>query len=111
MNGLSARADGPPPNNGMHPTADMPALINSRDAGRRVMPGVRRRYDEGERCSEEPGGGRRIAARAGLRVSWAPPNMRMHATRDTKDVIERNLVGGRVMRGVRLLLRYSPLPN
>ena len=25
----------------------------------------------------------------------------MHATRDTNDVIKRNLVGGRVMRGVR----------
>jgi hypothetical protein len=24
----------------------------------------------------------------------------MHATRDTQDVIERNLAGGRVMRGV-----------
>jgi hypothetical protein len=28
----------------------------------------------------------------------------MHATRDTADVIERNLAGGRVMRGV------MPLP-
>jgi hypothetical protein len=27
----------------------------------------------------------------------------MHATRDTNDVIERNLAGGRVMRGVMLL--------
>jgi hypothetical protein len=30
----------PPPNNGMHPTADTPALIISRGAGRRVMPSV-----------------------------------------------------------------------
>jgi hypothetical protein len=30
----------------------------------------------------------------------------MHATRDTNLVIKRNLAGGRVMRGVRLLLRY-----
>jgi hypothetical protein len=27
-------------------------------------------------------------------------NKRMHATRDTWDVIKRDLVGGRVMRGV-----------
>jgi hypothetical protein len=31
----------------------------------------------------------------------------MHATRDTLPVIDRNLAGGRVMRGVRLLMRYS----
>jgi hypothetical protein len=35
----------------------------------------------------------------------------MHATRDTSDVIERNHVGGRVMRGVRLLMRYSPFAD
>lgn len=29
------------------------------------------------------------------------PNKRMHATRDTTDVINPQLVGGRVMRGVR----------
>jgi hypothetical protein len=29
-------------------------------------------------------------------------NKRMHATRDTNHVIERNLLGGRVMRSVRL---------
>jgi hypothetical protein len=34
-------------------------------------------------------------------------NKRMHATRDTRDVIKRNLAGGRVMRGVRLLLRLE----
>jgi hypothetical protein len=34
----------------------------------------------------------------------------MHATRDTNDVIERNLAGGRVMRGVRLLLSYGISP-
>jgi hypothetical protein len=33
----------------------------------------------------------------------------MHATRDTNDVINLDLAGGRVMRGVRLLLRYNPL--
>jgi hypothetical protein len=32
-----------------------------------------------------------------------PSNKRMHATRDTTDVIERNLAGGRVMRSVRCL--------
>jgi hypothetical protein len=32
------------PNNGMHPTADTIVVINSKDAGRRVMPGVRRSY-------------------------------------------------------------------
>jgi hypothetical protein len=31
----------------------------------------------------------------------------MHATRDTNDFIERNLAGGRVMRGVRSLLRFG----
>jgi hypothetical protein len=34
------------------------------------------------------------------------PNKRMHATRDTNDVTNSKGVGGRVMRGVRLLLRY-----
>jgi len=29
------------PNNGMHPTADTPAVIFNNLAGRRVMPGVR----------------------------------------------------------------------
>ena len=34
-------------------------------------------------------------------------NKRMHATRDTRDVIKRNLAGGRVMRGVgRLSLKW-----
>ena len=28
------------PDNGLHPTADTPVVINSQDAGRRVMPGV-----------------------------------------------------------------------
>jgi len=31
----------PPPNNGMHPTADTQGFINSDGLGRRVMPGVR----------------------------------------------------------------------
>jgi hypothetical protein len=35
----------------------------------------------------------------------------MHATRDTSVVIKHNLAGGRVMRGVRLLLRYDFLLN
>jgi hypothetical protein len=35
------------------------------------------------------------------------PNKRMHATRDTTDVMLRLGAGGRVMRGVRLLLRYQ----
>jgi hypothetical protein len=39
----------------MHPTADTMLVMYINLAGRRVMPGVRRRYDEGERCSEEPG--------------------------------------------------------
>jgi hypothetical protein len=30
----------------MHPTADTPLVINSRIAGRRVMPGVRRQRKE-----------------------------------------------------------------
>jgi hypothetical protein len=38
-----------------------------------------------------------------------PPNNGMHPTRDTVAVIYINLVGGRVMPGVRLLLHYSPL--
>ena len=44
-----------------------------------------------------------LAPRAGDSGTWTPHNKRMHATRDTNDVIERNLVGGRVMRGVRPL--------
>jgi hypothetical protein len=46
-------------------------------------------------------GARRITPRAGLRVSWAPPNNGMHPTRDTEAVMESNLAGGRVMPGVR----------
>ena len=38
---LQARAE-VQPNNGMHPTADTPALMYINVAGRRVMPGVRR---------------------------------------------------------------------
>jgi hypothetical protein len=38
-------------------------------------------------------------ARGGLKMTQS--NKRMHATRDTWDVIKRDLVGGRVMRGVR----------
>ena len=36
----------------------------------------------------------------------APPNKRMHATRDTNDVIISSGVGGRVMRGVGLKLEF-----
>ncbi|MDQ3816440.1 MAG: hypothetical protein M3362_01965 [Acidobacteriota bacterium] len=36
----------------MHPTADTSDVINSSGAARRVMRGVRRRYDKEERCSE-----------------------------------------------------------
>jgi SAM-dependent methyltransferase len=36
-----------------------------------------------------------------MRCRLAQPNERMHATRDTSLVIERNRAGGRVMRGVR----------
>jgi hypothetical protein len=71
----------------MHPTADTGVLIFGYRTGRRVMPGVRRRYDEGERRSEEPEGGCRMALHVGSGVTWAPPNKRMHATRDTTDVI------------------------
>jgi hypothetical protein len=35
----------------------------------------------------------------------------MHATRDTSHVIKRNVVGGRVMRGVRLLGQCNPFAN
>ena len=45
-----------------------------------------------------------MTARAGHGESWAPPNKRMHATRGTRDVIKRNLAGGRVMRGVGRLI-------
>jgi len=48
-------------------------------------------------------------ARFALSGLASRPNKRMHATRDTNHVIERKLAGGRVMRGVRLLLRYNPL--
>jgi hypothetical protein len=36
----------------------------------------------------------------GVALKVTPSNKRMHATRDTSDVINRNLAGGRVMRGV-----------
>ncbi|MDQ3816422.1 MAG: hypothetical protein M3362_01875 [Acidobacteriota bacterium] len=39
-------------NNGMHPTRDTSHFMYLRRAGGRVMPGVRRRYDKEERCSE-----------------------------------------------------------
>jgi len=42
-----------------------------------------------------------LAPRAGSSGSWTPHNKRMHATRDTLRVIERNLAGGRVMRSVK----------
>jgi len=32
---------GLPPNNGLHPTADTPAVMKINRLGRRVMPGVR----------------------------------------------------------------------
>jgi len=51
------------------------------------MRGVRRRYGKREQGSEGPVGGRRMMGRAGLSESWTPPNKRMHATRDTRDVI------------------------
>jgi len=38
-----------------------------------------------------------------------PPNNGMHPTRDTTALIYLHWAGGRVMRGVRLLLSYSPL--
>ena len=39
----------------------------------------------------------------------AAPNNGMHPTRDTLPVINLRVEGGRVMPGVRLLMRYSPL--
>ena len=53
--------------------------------------------------------GRRRAAWRALKMT--PSNKRMHATRDTSHVIVSSGLGGRVMRSVRLLLRYSPLLN
>ena len=50
----------------MHPTADTPDFIFGYLAGRRVIGGVRRRYDEGERCSEEPRWRKTYAASCGL---------------------------------------------
>src|SRR5215204_4446960 len=38
---------------------------------------------------------------AGFGGTWTPPNKRMHATADTRDVIFGQLVGRRVMRSVR----------
>ena len=48
-------------------------------------------------------------ARAGCCGSWTPHNNRMNATRDTNHVIERDLAGGRVMRGVRVLGLIKPM--
>ncbi|MDQ3816431.1 MAG: hypothetical protein M3362_01920 [Acidobacteriota bacterium] len=77
------------PNNGMHPTADTNDVINIRGLGRRVMPGVRRRYDERAQGFEEPVWLRRSAPRAGFGGSWTPPNKPMHPTADTDDVMLR----------------------
>ena len=43
-------------------------------------------------------------ARSALSRPWSRPNKRMHATRDTQAVINLHRAGGRVMRGVGLLL-------
>jgi hypothetical protein len=67
--------------------------------------------------SEEVSGGWHGVARwwSGTeRAAWwalkmTPSNKRMHATRDTTDVIERNLAGGRVMRSVRSPERGGPI--
>jgi hypothetical protein len=50
-----------------------------------------------------PGGGDALALRAGDSGTWTPHNKRMHATRDTQDVIKLRRAGGRVMRGIRFL--------
>jgi hypothetical protein len=42
-------------------------------------------------------------AGGGVALKMTQSNNGMHPTRDTKDVIERNLAGGRVMPGVRPL--------
>ena len=59
---------------------------------------------KGSNAPRSPSGGRRITARAGFGVSWTPPNKRMHATADTTALIFGQLVGRRVMRGVRRAL-------
>ena len=43
-----------------------------------------------------------MALRSGFGGGGAPPNKRMHATRDTAAFIFGEVAGGRVMRGVRL---------
>ena len=50
---------------------------------------------------------RRMLPRTGFGGTCAPPNKRMHATRDTKDFIFGQVVGGRVMRGVRRQCQHS----
>ncbi|MDQ3816356.1 MAG: hypothetical protein M3362_01540 [Acidobacteriota bacterium] len=62
-------------------------------AGRRVIGGVRRRYDERAQGFEEPVWLRRSAPRAGFGGSWTPPNKRMHATRDTNHFMLRGWLG------------------
>jgi hypothetical protein len=62
-------------------------------------------------ASGQTGGGRHSGARVSAgaaRAAWralkvTPSNKRMHATADTRDVIFGQLVGRRVMRGVRHL--------
>ena len=91
----------PAPNNGMHPTADTVLLIYYQ---RRGAAGDAERYaavsPEGKHRICGPGGGDVIAPRPGSSGSWTPHNKRMHATRDTQDVIISRGSGGRVMRGV-----------
>ncbi len=74
---------------------------------RRSIPALGGGIAKGDDALRSPEGGRRMAARAGPCAGWAPPNKRMHPTRDTKAVIVLNRAGGRVMRGVRLLLRFE----
>jgi len=53
-----------------------------------------------------PVGGRRIMARAGFCVAWAPPNKRMHATADTKVLRLRQSCGA--ARDARRYAAVSP---
>jgi hypothetical protein len=72
----------------MHPTPCHDAS-HVRCAGARVMPGVRSLESAAPILRVFRGG------------ALERPNKRMHATRDTRDVINLYLAGGRVMPGVR----------
>ena len=65
--------------------------------------------EKGDMAPRSAVGGLRIAPRAGFITGRAPPSERMHATRDTSDVIYNQRCGRRVMPDVRRHPHLLPL--